>query len=481
MSPRPVSRLAALAATALLLAGCQTYTQQSEGVAAAQAKGDYAAAAAETDKAAAKAAGTRDDLIWRLNQGAANRAAGKVQESVAAFATARDLSEKIDKQPEISVSREVGGALVNQTAVTYTGTAYDRVMLHTYQALNYLELGETDKAGSELIAAAFKQSDAIAAAEKRAAALAPKSADASEQAQLDAQAKQVDDVLAQDRVKQQLADYAYLDDLKTYALHQNPLSTYLHGLYMLHTGQSQSEWDQGRNSLAAALQLAQGENPVVSAALADAEARANAGTEPAPAIYVFVESGRGPYRTERRFDLPLIFVSKQVPWVSAAIPKLQFTNDPIGTWKIGAEGGEITAVPLADIDAIVAREFKDALPGIVRRTVISTLAKAAIMYGINDAVQGKNEQNVWLQRATQFATATYVAATARADLRQWTHLPKQVQLARIYPPADRRLTIAADVVPGAPQEITVMPGQVVIVWVKHQPGFPLSIRQARLK
>ena len=67
----------------------------------------------------------------------------------------------IDLAPDVSLSRETLAAFSNLNALPYRGTYADRIMLYTLRALNYLELGDADRARGELRRAYERQREAV--------------------------------------------------------------------------------------------------------------------------------------------------------------------------------------------------------------------------------------------------------------------------------------------------------------------------------
>ena len=65
------------------------------------------------------------------------------------------------QKAKVRLGQETGALLSNQAELDYEGRAYDGIMLNTYMALNYLALGEPDKARPELIRAYQRQQDAV--------------------------------------------------------------------------------------------------------------------------------------------------------------------------------------------------------------------------------------------------------------------------------------------------------------------------------
>ena len=121
----------------------------------------------EATKMADKNANNKDAIIWRLEQGAVLRGDGKYEDSNKAFDQAQEKMDEYAQKAKVRVGQEAGALLSNQANLDYEGRAYDGIMLNTYKALNYLQLGEPDKARVELIRAYQRQQDAVEDNQKR--------------------------------------------------------------------------------------------------------------------------------------------------------------------------------------------------------------------------------------------------------------------------------------------------------------------------
>jgi hypothetical protein len=72
-----------------------------------------------------------------------------------------------------------------------------------------------------------------------------------------------------------------------------------------------------------------------------------------------------------------------VNYVSAAFPYIKFDDNFEATFTVTGSGIESSsAVTLADMDRIVASEFRDRLPLIITQEIISAAVKAAATYGL---------------------------------------------------------------------------------------------------
>jgi uncharacterized protein len=109
------------------------------------------------------------------------------------------------------------------------------------------------------------------------------------------------------------------------------------------------------------------------------------------------------------------------------------------------------------MDRVVQTEFSKEYPGILIRAIMSATAKAVAQYAIEQ--QGSNAAT-----AMSFTMAAYSFATTAADVRIWTALPKDFQVARLPKPKNGRLKITP---PGsAPIDIDIPQCNNAVVYVK---------------
>jgi hypothetical protein len=198
---------------------------------------------------------------------------------------------------------------------------------------------------------------------------------------------------------------------------------------------------------------------------------------------VIFETGMSPAREEIRIDIPVFLYNiaihdTRVDYVGIAFPRLQKIDNNIEYITCSTSGGgQYPTQVLADIDKIVAREFKNEFPLIITRTVISAIVKAAAQYAVAKATEHEDQ---WVQFGARFATAAWAAATNEADLRTWRTLPKQVQLASFPTPQDSVVRLS---LPNGTQlsNVTVEPGKSALIWIRC-PSYaaPAVIRQVNL-
>ncbi len=474
-------RLFTLLGLILLLTGCSSYKDETQALRQAwQAGNDQSAASI-----AAAAANDKDDgvdqIVFRLEEGSALRAAGDYTGSIVAFQEADAEMSQYDAGAEIRLAAEAGATLTNQSYLPYTGTAYDKIMLNTYQALNYLQLGQYDDARVFLNRALERQREAVNANAERIAEANAAAKESSNKAKSSSSASEKNyDVERAERdpnFQRQLSSvYGYLDQLKAYAPYVNPFTVYLDGVFHLAQATDLPDVERAAKSFQRTASMI-GPNDYLAGD--DAAVQALLSGQPLePTTYVFFETGMGPYRDETRIDIPVfIFGANGVPYVGAAFPKLKMSGQYVPYLDVGAAGKNFRTKTLCSMDSVVAQEFDNELPIIVTKTLISAGAKAAITYGLYEATKSNDS----LSTAVMIASTIYQAAMNKADLRSWITLPKEIQFARFPTPADRKLTLTQ---PTGGQKITLTlePGLVNVVYVKsNSNAAPLRASQFVLK
>ncbi|HEX7652716.1 MAG TPA: hypothetical protein VF607_04370, partial [Verrucomicrobiae bacterium] len=459
----------ALAGLAGLLAtGCRTYEQKNK-IIADWNTGNLPAAVEHAKEMADDNAKNKDAIIWRLEQGAVLRAAGKYEDSNVAFDQAQQQIDAYAEKAKVRVGQETLAFLSNQAELDYEGRSYDGIMLNTYRALNYLALGDIEKARPEITRAYQRQQDAVEANKKRIE-------DAQKSAEESKDKEAIERSKSDPEMTNRLASVtANLDGLKAYADYVNPFTVYLDGLYLLANAADASDLEHAHKSLERAASYAP-DNTFIKQDLATAD-DVLAGQKLSPTTYVIYETGCAPVRGQIRIDIPII-ISK-VSYVGASFPtlKLQDNYSPILT--INAGGASVVAQPVASMDSVVATDFKNDLPVVITKTVAATVVKAAAAYAINDAA-GNSSGGQIAGLVAQVATAAYQIAVNIADTRTWTTLPKEFQVARIPTPADHKIDVATGT--GQHASCVVGDGLINVVYVKSiNPGVPLIVNPFKLK
>ena len=447
------------------LAGCATYVDRGPRVRVAVEEGDYETAATVAQNFSADE--PKDALVWNLEAAAALRAQGKLKESAKILEQIELSFRAEEERPGFSVSGATLAAFSNGYAEAYRPRPADRIYASTYQALNRLELGDLNGARVSMARLRFVQ-QSFGSGQLY---VKPKKAEGKYDVAKASQDERTKEGLGmiEENLASLTADGAYDD----------AFSHWLQGMFFLRLGQDPSDREKARKELLAATQL-NGSNDAFRRDLKDAESPAGEGQ--GMIVYVIAETGMCPEWYQQRVDIPLFIVSSRVPYVSVALPAIR----PSGlsyNLKLKLDTMDV-AVPLASRpDALIAKHFEAALPGIKAQAFTSAAVKATASYVINKSSEEAAYRHdagsgaVLWSLATKVGTAIYTIGTTKADLRNWSGLPARFSVARIEAKPGQKLAVV-----GHPEATLTLPaGKVLLVSLKStQENQPIVLRYTAL-
>lgn len=471
-----IPQLLGLAIVVAGLTGCSTYNKQSAGASGFYKSSNFAMATKELGLKAAAHKSGKDAVIWRLELAAALRAEGKYEESNKVFEEAEAMIAEFEEKAKVSVTKETGALFSNQANLPYTGRDYDKIMMSTYKALNYLSLGDKEKARPELIRAYQRQQEAVENNKKRIE---------KEQKEIEEAANNPDNKKTKDSADQARenpkfkgeldTNYAVMETIKPYADYVNPFTEYLNGVFFAHLGEGATDMERSRKSFERTLNLI-GENKFVKADFDMMDERAKGGSAQAVSYVVF-ETGSAAYRDQIRIDVP--FFIGNLGYIGAAFPVLKKDDNFMPFVTVSAGGVSENTVLVSDMDTVVGQQLKDELPTIITKTILASTAKAVASYAANKAAEQAGGSYAGL--AMKLFTMAAQAALNIADTRSWQTLPKQYQVARVPTPKGAPIEVSA---PGTGQkaQVTVEPDSVNLIFVKSVTSTsPIFVTHTRLK
>jgi len=412
----------------------------------------------------------RDRLLYYLEQGAVERMQGDRRGSISAL---NNAAMEYDRwfgphlRTETRLSEEFLSTLGSAELKPYKSRIYERVMLRTYQAHNYLLDGDRGRARAEI----FKTRQAIQDSKDLWKLELEAAREEAKKRKVDLgktlSNKSGENALVQEREKIRSLVPTNLPRFI------NPAALYLEALYFLHGATQREDFAKAEYSLRQLVSIFPDNQWIQE----DYQLAKSGRQESGSFTYVFFETGRAPVRMERRFDLPLFFFSatSRIPYLGIAFPTLR-TNDQYladlevfsSSNKDEKKGTEL----LADMDAIVAQEFDQYFDIELAKAISGTIAKGGLQYLATDAVRSENE----LTRALVGAGAGILAQlSTRADLRSWSTLPKQIRFCKIPTPQDQKLTLRGTGTTLS-TEVKVPKSPVNLVWLRSVSEFtPLRI------
>lgn len=465
-------KISLIVASAVYFAGCASYNNQTESLINAWEAGNYAVAAQELENQTSKhGGGDKDRLVWNLERGAVMRGAGDFESSLSSFEIAEEMVQSAEEQAKTQVSDEAVALITNLTEIPYKGYFYDRIMLNTYQALNYIVLCDYDAARVELNRASQRQRDALGENAKRIEK-AQEEARKAEDVQLEDGASYVDKAREDDGFNANLdAVYKADDGVALYSDYVNPFSVFLDGLYFLYNPSSPSDLERARKSFQRVAQMSSA-NKFIQDDLKMANAAAD-GVKVNDTTYVIFETGSSPFRKEIRIDIPIFLVSGDVPYAGAAFPRLVYNDNYLDRLDVDLGSSTIQPQLLCSMDSVVKTEFYNELPIVITKTLIAAGTKALAAYAISEATDG----NLFVQ----IATSAYQLATNKADLRTWRSLPKEFHYCSFPTPEDGLITVR-NPVSGESQSLQLESNNINVVYVRATgPTAPMSVHQFTMR
>ncbi|MHC5200349.1 MAG: COG3014 family protein [Planctomycetota bacterium] len=373
-----------------------------------------------------------EDLLWSLQIGSIDRIEKKYAQSTAMFDDCERAMSYFDSQNS-GVTHTAGAVAVNENIIPYTGQVYDGVMVNTYKAMNFMATDQFDLARVEFNRALDRQRRAKETFNKEI----QKQKD---EISADENSENVQKSLDNPDLKQRLQEvYPSLYNFSVYPDFVNPFATYMAGLFFLIEGDYPKSVDLLKESA--------GMMPDNTMILQDLDAVNQVlsdGTPIEPTVWVIFENGLGPIKEEFRIDLPLFIFTDNVRYVGIALPRLAFRQAASPHLEVKTGSATSKTQLVADMDRVIQTEFKKDFQGILTRAIISTTTKAVAQYALE-----KNNNSSW----AAVAMAVYSLVTTAADVRIWTALPKDIQVARLPIPENGSLTIAGPGLEAIPIEI----------------------------
>lgn len=405
------------------------------------------------------------DLLSGLQAAAALRYAQDYSESSLLFDECETLIKLRNEQLLVENSAStLGAVLINDAILDYQGTEYDGIMVNTYKAMNFWQEGKSDLARIEFNRALDRQRRAkerfAAEIQKQKLELEKKQEQENKKALARGKANPKDkNIPAMDidkNVNNPEIDtilrerYSSLYAFQTYPDFINPFTTYMAGLFFM----SEKDYSKAANLLKETYGMV-GKNAVVQNDFVNIEKILDGEKNDTPHTWIIFENGLGPEKEEFRIDLPILLLTDKVKYSGIALPKLKFRDQAYPNLIVGSNGpNQCKTSMLASMDQVVQTEFKKEYPAIVTRAVFSTLVKT---YGQYLAQKRFGDLG-------GFAAGILQGLTTTADIRIWTALPKEFQLAKIQTPADGILELE---IPGGDKiNITVPMKKNVLVFVK---------------
>lgn len=386
------------------LAGCATYSGSFRVVERDLAAQKYDAALSDVEK---ESKSTKDRVLYLLNKGMILRMKRDLVGSNVAFEAAKT---EMNRLYAASVTENALSVMVNDSMVSYSGDNYERVLLHLYMALNYLELDQPDSARVEAL--------------------------------------QVDDDLRQFAEKHPGTKFS-----------EDAFTLYLTGMIY----EDRGEWSDAMISYRNAYEAYKRESADFTGAIPPllksdllrmarqqgltdelhkyetefgADLQNDKSVDPDQGELVFIlNNGLAPVKHERAMTL---FDPNSGTVVRIALPYYHSQNNNIVAARITINDKQATTELTENIDAVAKKNLAAHMPAIIARSVARAVVKAEAVkkareVAMNNSNNGNND-NALFGMLGVLALQVAAVATEQADTRSWLTLPSNIQMARLSLP-----------------------------------------------
>lgn len=417
----------------------------------------------------------KNRLLYLLERGRLAQIRGDTDPSFRDYAAAIQVVKDQDAQPVVrltDVAQQGSAVLVNDNLLPYRADGYERVLLHQFQAENYLARGDLEGAGVEVRLANAEQLKAL---KKHQSEVADAQAAGQRQpAQAGGMARAEQAYAGMDEVSGQVKNsfqnaYTFYFSGIIYEMLGAPNDAYIDYKKALEIYPENRQLQQDVVRLAASLGMTDD--------LADLRQRFPGvtppprpapGAAPVGTVVVLYEEGWVPPKEEIKIPLPVPSLDGGFAGLSAvAFPYYSAKGIVLPTpLSVVVDGTGIAGgtEPISNVRAMAVKALKERLPVIITRQVIRTAAKAALSMGAERAARQNGNDAAAV--AAIIATSVYNVATENADLRSWLSLPADAQVLRLTVPAgQRQITISSPVAGRVLVPVQVPPGGFVLVRV----------------
>lgn len=378
---------------------------------------------------------SNDSILYNMERGRYAQVVGNSDVSMADFKASMERIGENDEKALISASAigaNVASTLTNDNAIPYEGEGYERVLLHHYQALNYLKKRDLEGAGVEVRRANAEQNESLKRFEKEL----EKSQDAAEEkkvgsnsvSRIETQYAQMDEVAGKVKNSFQNAYTFYVSGF-IYELLQQSNDAYIDYKKALEIYPDNRYLQKDVLRLAEKLEMREELEELKLRFPADSKRFIDENGVGSGELLVLFEDGFVPQKHEIKIPIPIsrgglvtiAFPIYKEKW-SAQIPlRILNNNELIGSTE-----------PICDVRALAVKALKEKAPVIATRQIIRAVAK-----GVTTAVAKKQ-----MGELGQFASNIWNLVSESADLRSWLTLPANAQILRTtLPPGNYRLAL----------------------------------------
>ncbi|GGJ03683.1 hypothetical protein GCM10007978_46630 [Shewanella hanedai] len=385
-----------------------------------------------------------DGLLYAQEAGRVAQIAGDFEASKLFYQDAADDYLAFDDQATLSAS-EIGATasslFINDNVIPYRGPGYERIMLHQYQALNYIFSGDKEGALVEV-----RRSNDLQSSEQAKYQKSNESVQAIANGTIDTEMNKLGEA-AGSVTSSFLNAYSYYITGVLHEVLGEPNDAFIDYRKAAQISPNNPYIQKDLVRLAKQLSMPQADE------FEKRWGKAQVAKKGQGQVIMLLE--RGFVDEKQSLTVPFRVDGS---WQTVSLATYPLNSHPVPKGKIKGLGKTLTAAPIANIDALAMTALKEELPAALVRQAARAYAKAEMAKSVRSESKSRNNETDFGSIAMQI----FNVITEQADRRSWLTLPKQAQIARTYL-NQGEYSIQLD--NSAPNTIEVKSGRTTLVWV----------------
>lgn len=385
-----------------------------------------------------------DGLLYAQEAGRVAQITGNFAASKGYYHSAMLAYQAFDDKAKLSLSNAGANAsslVLNDNSIPYRGPGFERIMLHQYQAMNYLFSGDAQGALVEV-----RRSNELQASEQKRYEKSQKSVQSMANGAIDAEVNRLSSA-AGTVTSSFLNAYSYYTTGLLHELLGEPNDAFID--YRKAAQISPNNPSLQQTLVRLAKQLGMDDYEDYRRRWGDvSEPKATEGQ-----VIFMVERGFVPEK--QSITIPFRIHDN---WQTASMATYMPRGLAISATPIRGLPSPLLASPIANIDALAINALKEDLPAALVRQALRVYTKSEMARRVSsDSKRRQNELD-----PISIVMQIFNVISEQADRRSWLTLPRQAQIARQYVPAGS-YTVSVNTQDTA--KIDIQAGKTTLIWV----------------
>jgi len=384
-----------------------------------------------------------DGLLYAQEAGRVAQISGDFEASKKYYQQAVAGYLKFDDKATLSVTdmgATASSLFINDNVIPYRGPGYERVMLHQYQALNYMFSGDQQGALVEV-----RRSNDLQSFEQARYQKSNESVQAMANGTIDAEVNKLEKA-AGSVTSSFLNAYSYYTTGVLHEILGEPNDAFIDYRKAAQISPNNPYLQKDLVRLAKQLSMPQADE------FERRWGKSTTAKKDQGEVIFLIERGFVPEK--QSLTVPFTIHGN---WQTASLATYTSNSRPISPGKIKGLGKSITAAPIANLDALAITALKEELPAALIRQAARVYAKSEMARSVESGSKKRNNET----DIGVIAMQIFNVVTEQADRRSWLTLPKQAQIARTYL---NNGSYSVQLDNGTPAQVEVKSGRTTLVW-----------------